>query len=127
MAPKKKAAGDPANGEKVFKSLCSVCHSLAANSVGPALGAVTGFAIASQEGFQYSAALSAKATLKWSDTNLDKWLQNPASFAPGNAMAFAGIGSEKDRSDLIAYLKAEHAVDSPSTKKEIIRDSDLYK
>lgn len=29
MAPKKKASGDPANGENVFKSLCSVCHSLA--------------------------------------------------------------------------------------------------
>ena len=73
--------------------------------MGPALGAVAGFSIASQEGFSYSAALSAKATLKWSDTNLDKWFQNPAGFAPGNAMAFAGIDSAKDRADLIAYLK----------------------
>lgn len=29
MAPKKKkASGDPAKGEKVFKNLCGVCHSL---------------------------------------------------------------------------------------------------
>ena len=27
-AKKKKAAGDAAKGEKVFKNLCAVCHSL---------------------------------------------------------------------------------------------------
>merc|ERR1712160_6797 len=53
----------------------------------------------------YSSALASKATLKWTDGNLDKWLTNPSKFAPGNAMAFAGIGSGKDRADLIAFLK----------------------
>ena len=48
---------------------------------------------------------AAKATLKWSDGMLDKWLTSPSKFAPGNAMAFAGIGNAKDRADLIAYLK----------------------
>ena len=76
-----------------------------AHSVGPALGAVAGNNIASGEGFSYSSALQAKATLKWSDANLDKWLASPAKFAPGNAMAFSGIPSEKDRSDLVAFLK----------------------
>jgi len=28
MAPKKKAAGNSAAGEKIFKNMCSVCHSL---------------------------------------------------------------------------------------------------
>ena len=60
--------------------------------------------IASGEGFSYSSALSSKATLKWSAGNLDRWLKAPASFAPGNAMAFSGIPSAKDRADLIAYL-----------------------
>ncbi len=50
-------------------------------------------------------ALDAKAMMKWSETMLDKWLKNPSSFAPGNAMAFNGISSAKDRKDLIAYLK----------------------
>ena len=27
MPPKKKAAGDAGKGEKVFKTLCAVCHS----------------------------------------------------------------------------------------------------
>jgi cytochrome c len=106
MPPKKKkASGDASKGEKVFKNLCAVCHSLSAHSVGPALGAAAGNNIASGDGFAYSGALSAKATLKWSDVNLDKWLASPASFAPGNAMAFAGIPSVKDRTDLIAFLK----------------------
>ena len=105
MPPKKKASGDPAKGERVFKNLCSACHSLSAHSTGPALGGLPGNNIASQDGFNYSSSLSAKATLKWTDGNLDKWLKSPADFAPGNGMAFAGIGSQSDRSNLIAYLK----------------------
>ena len=55
--------------------------------------------------FASSAALSSKATQKWTDATLDKWIKSPADFAPGNSMAFAGVASGKDRSDLIAYLK----------------------
>merc|ERR1712087_1010519 len=97
MPPKKKkASGDASKGEKTFKNLCAVCHSLSSHSVGPALGGLPGQNIASSDGFAYSSALSSKATLKW--------LASPAKFAPGNAMAFAGIGNAKDRHDLIAFL-----------------------
>ena len=105
MAPKKKKEkGDAVKGEKLFANLCSVCHSMASNSVGPALGVAYGNNIASADGFSYSGALQAKATLKWTDTNLDKWLTAPSAFAPGNAMAFAGMPSGKDRKDIIAFL-----------------------
>ena len=77
---------------------------LKAHSTGPALGGIGGANIASGDGFNYSSALSAKATMKWSAANLDRWLKSPAAFAPGNAMAFAGIPSAKDRSDLVAFL-----------------------
>lgn len=73
--------------------------------MGPALGGIGGENIASNEGYSYSSALSSKATLKWSDANLDKWLKKPSGFAPGNSMAFAGIAADKDRADLIAFLK----------------------
>ena len=106
MPAKKKASGDPAKGEKIFKNLCAVCHSLSADSVGPALGGIGGANIASGDSFSYSSALSSKATWKWSAANLDRWLMKPSSFAPGNAMAFAGIPSAKDRADLIAFLMA---------------------
>ena len=107
MPPKKKAGGDAAKGENIFKSLCMACHSLSAHSTGPALGGLAGENIASQDGFAYSSALSQKATIKWTDGNLDKWLKAPADFAPGNSMAFAGIASAKDRADLIAFLKGD--------------------
>ena len=42
MPAKKKAAGDPAKGEKVFKAQCSVCHSFAAHGTGPNLKGVVG-------------------------------------------------------------------------------------
>merc|ERR1712048_911114 len=92
-------------GEKTFKNLCAVCHSLSSHSVGPALGGLPGQNIAASDGFAYSSVLASKATIKWSDGNLDKWLKSPAGFAPGTAMAFAGIPNAKDRADLIAFLK----------------------
>ena len=73
--------------------------------MGPALGGLPGQNIASSEGFAYSGALSSKATIKWTDGNLDKWLTAPAKFAPGNSMAFAGIANPTQRADIIAYLK----------------------
>ena len=75
-----------------------------AHSTGPALGGIGGANIASGEGFSYSSSLSSKATLKWSSANMDRWLASPAGFAPGNAMAFAGMPSGKDRADLVSFL-----------------------
>ena len=60
--------------------------------------------IASGEGFSYSSALASKATMKWSESNLNRWLTSPQGFAPGNSMAFSGIPSANDRADLIAFL-----------------------
>ena len=58
MPPKKKkAAGDAGKGEKIFKNLCSVCHSMSAHSTGPSLGGVAGSNVASKDGFAYSGAL----------------------------------------------------------------------
>merc|ERR1711957_199391 len=61
---------------------------------------------AAKEGFTYSGALTAMSGKKWNDNTLDKYLKSPAEYAPGNAMAFAGIPNGKDRGDVVAYLKA---------------------
>merc|ERR1712100_22135 len=74
--------------EKRFSRTCAVCHSLSADSVGPALGGIGGANIAAGASFSYSSALQSKATWKWSAANLDRWLTKPSGFAPGNAMAF---------------------------------------
>ena len=54
MPPKKKAAGDAGKGEKLFKSLCAVCHSMGAHGTGPALKGIVGREAAKGEGFGYS-------------------------------------------------------------------------
>jgi cytochrome c2 len=54
MPPKKKVAGDAGKGEKVFKTLCAVCHSFAAHGTGPNLSGVVGSNAASKDGFSYS-------------------------------------------------------------------------
>ena len=48
MAKKKgKKGGNAAKGEKIFKNLCSVCHSMSSHSTGPAIGGLAGTGIAS--------------------------------------------------------------------------------
>ena len=43
----------------------------------------------------------------WDAEHLDQWLAKPREFLPGTKMSFAGVKNEKDRVDLIAYLKVE--------------------
>ena len=106
MAPKKKKAGDPAKGEKTFKNLCAICHNFKNHHTGPNLKGAYGSDPASKDGFAYSSALAGLKGKKWAEGTLDKYLKSPADYAPGNAMAFAGIANAKDRADVIAYLKA---------------------
>ena len=54
MPAKKKAGGDADKGAKVFKNLCAICHSMAANGTGPKLAGVVGRNVASADGFSYS-------------------------------------------------------------------------
>ena len=106
MGAKKKKAGDAAKGEKIFKNLCTVCHAMTGHGTGPNLKGAFGSDPASKEGFSYSGSLIALKGKKWTEGTLDKYIKSPADYAPGNAMAFAGIANAKDRGDVIAYLKA---------------------
>jgi cytochrome c len=104
MGPKKKE-GNAAKGKEIFQAQCASCHSMSAMGTGPPLGGNYNGQIASNGGFAYSGALQGKSKLKWNDANLDKWLQKPSAFAPGNKMGFAGVEGKQDRLDLVAYLK----------------------
>ena len=105
MGAKKKKAGDATKGEKIFKNLCTVCHNMASHGTGPNLKGTFGSDPASKEGFTYSGAMIGMKGKTWKEGTLDKYLKSPAEYAPGNAMAFAGIANAKDRADVIAYLK----------------------
>ena len=46
-----------------------------------------------------------KSGITWTDKHLFMFLKAPAKYVPGLRMAFAGLESETDRANLIAYLK----------------------
>lgn len=99
--------GNSANGKKIFARNCQNCHNAAPkgkHAIGPALYGVFGRKIGSATGFKYSGGLSTKKSQEWTADLLDKWLENPAGFAPGTSMAFAGLKGQDERDDVIKYL-----------------------
>lgn len=103
------ADGDPAAGEKVFTK-CKICHQVgegAKNMVGPVLNGVVGRKSASFPGFAYSPAYKKAADegMVQDEATIAKWVRGPAKFVPGNKMAFAGLATDQEAQDVIAYLK----------------------
>jgi cytochrome c len=41
----------------------------------------------------------------WTFDALNHWLYKPSAYAPGTRMSFAGITNDKQRADVIAYLR----------------------
>lgn len=111
------ASASTDRGTQVAKQ-CMICHNLQEGQgpkVGPDLYGVVGRAVASVQGFNYSAALKGLHG-NWTFDELNKWLTKPSAVAPGTAMTFAGISNEKQRADLIAYLDTLSANPVPLPK-----------
>src|SRR5262249_49472298 len=86
------ATGDPKRGVQVFQQ-CAACPSVEPNEhmPGPSLAHVWGRKAGTAQGFmRYSDALNSSG-VTWNEQTLDKWLADPATFIPGNAMGFPGI------------------------------------
>jgi cytochrome c len=99
------ASASAQRGAEIAKQ-CQACHNLQEGQgakVGPDLYGVVGRKIASVPNFNYTPALKAKSGT-WDFDTLNTWLTKPAAFAPGTAMTFAGLSSEKQRADVIDYL-----------------------
>ena len=102
-------AGDAVKGAKIYKK-CVSCHMIgdgAKNRVGPHLNGIIGREIGAIADYKYSKAMvKYAATAKvWSEENLAAYLESPRKVVKGGRMAFAGLRKEKDRADVIAYLK----------------------
>ncbi len=109
------ASADASKGARVFKGQCSTCHTIesgGASGTGPNLYGIVGAGKAAVAGFGYSAALT-EVGGNWSYDDLNAWLENPASYARGTSMSFAGLRKDPDRMNLIAYL-AENTADAPA-------------
>ena len=106
MAPTARAQ-DAAEGEKLFKRLCTVCHVAEQGStkkgVGPNLWGIVGRKAGTIEGFRYSEA-NKNSGIIWSAETLDPYLESPRKEIPGTSMAFAGLRKPEERKAMIAYL-----------------------
>ena len=88
---------------------CVACHTIdkgGRNGVGPNMHGVVGRAVASVEGYNYSAAMKAKGGV-WDEAALEAYLENPRKAVVGTKMSFAGLSNADERKALIEYLKAQ--------------------
>ncbi|MHA7776747.1 c-type cytochrome [Roseibium sp. M-1] len=104
-------AGDPEKGEKAFQA-CKSCHQVGAgarNGIGPHLDGLFERRAGSIEGFKYSGAMKrlGEEGLVWNDFTLDQYLEKPRAYVPGTRMSFLGMKDKQERTDVIAYLKAQ--------------------
>ncbi|MBN9317864.1 MAG: cytochrome c family protein [Devosia sp.] len=108
-------AQDAVAGATVFKK-CMSCHAVgegAKNKVGPELNGVIGRPVASISGYNYSAAMKGSG-LTWDEATLIEFLKGPKALVPGTKMAFAGLKTDADIANVVAYLK-QFAADSSGT------------
>jgi cytochrome c len=99
-------------GERVARR-CVACHTFEKNGpnrVGPNLWGVLGGSKAHLDNFNYSSAMAARGDETWTIQAMYDYLENPRAYVPGTSMAFAGLGRQADRINIIAYMR-EHADD----------------
>lgn len=102
------------NAGKTVAIKCEQCHDISKggpNKIGPELWNVIGRPRASEPGFSYSSAMN-EDHAPWTYASLFKYLKSPQAVVPGTKMSFAGLHSESDRVNLLAYLRTEE--DSPA-------------
>ena len=91
-------------GEDVY-ARCAACHAIDANRTGPQHCGLFGRRAGTAPGFDgYSKAMRASGIV-WDEHSLNVFLQDPIKAVPGTAMGYAGVKDDKERAELIAWLR----------------------
>jgi cytochrome c len=122
------ANADPVKGQEVAKK-CATCHTFGKGEpakVGPNLWGIVGNKHGHMEGFAYSNAIKS-IDKPWGYEEINHFIDNPKSYAPGTKMGFAGLPKAEDRANVIAYLRT--LADTPQplpTQEEIDAANKAY-
>ena len=98
-------ADDVADGQTVFRQMCSTCHTATAgakNGIGPNLFGVVGRKVGGAADYKYSAVLAADGG-KWTADSLSTFLTAPQKVKPGTRMSVS-VKDDAKRAKLLAYL-----------------------
>ena len=107
------AHADIEAGKRIAKK-CIQCHTLdkgGPNKIGPNLWGIVNQKLGHLANFAYSNSLKEKGGT-WTYEALNEFLAKPRKFITGTKMAFIGLVKEKERADLIAYIRT--LSDSPA-------------
>lgn len=102
------------SGRRLF-ARCAGCHDVgpgARNGFGPHLNAVVGRKAGSVAGYAYSPALR-NSPLVWNEQNLVAFIRDSEKGVPGNKMRFLSFLSEKQVTDIVAYLRVHGVAAHP--------------
>ncbi|MEO9776667.1 c-type cytochrome [Roseibium sp.] len=106
---------DMSNGERQFARKCSICHALSADGgrkAGPTLHNVFGRRAGTLPAYPYSETLLG-SDIVWSAETIDRlFLDGPDHYIPGSKMPMQRIVAQRDRDDLIDYLKTASATEA---------------
>jgi cytochrome c len=97
------ASGDATRGQELYFQ-CAACHTLKSNLVGPKHCGLFGRRAGSLPDFVYSDAMKSLGVV-WDEQTLDEFLAAPLTYVDGTTMGSVGVPKERDRADLIAYLR----------------------
>jgi len=99
--------GDAAEGKALFRKKCMTCHTVdkgGANRTGPNLWGIVGRTKAAAQNFRYSKTMKMMGGV-WTPHEISSFIAGPRTFVPDTKMVFAGLKKERDRTNILTYLK----------------------
>lgn len=116
-APAAPNAPQVESGRRLF-ARCAGCHEVGARArhgFGPQLNGVAGRKAGSAAGYAYSTALK-NSGLVWNEQNLAAFIRDSEKVVPGNKMRFLSFMSEKQATEIVAYLRTQGVEASPQKR-----------